>query len=129
LANLLPVPPFNLVCTNVPGPQSPLHLLGREMLTYYPYVPIGNGMGIGWAIQSYNHKLFFGLTADAEVAGDTGRLKRFFDQSFRELREQAGIRATPPNRPAKMGKMRNSVTERVGLSALHKTETALHHVA
>jgi diacylglycerol O-acyltransferase len=128
-ANLLPAPPFNLVCTNVPGPQLPLYLLGCEMLTYYPYVPIGNGMGIGWAIQSYNRKLFFGLTADAEVAGDTGRLKRFFDQSFRELRQQAGIRATAPNRAGKMEKVRNSAVERVGLSALHKTETALHQLA
>ncbi|MBZ5609437.1 MAG: wax ester/triacylglycerol synthase family O-acyltransferase [Acidobacteriia bacterium] len=91
LTSLLPVPPFNLVCTNVPGPQAPLYVLGREMLTYYPYVPIGNEMGLGCAIQSYNHKLYFGLTGDAAVVPDIDRLKRFLDQALQELRQAAGV--------------------------------------
>ena len=40
-AGQLPITPFNLVCTNVPGPQVPLYLLGHRMLSWYPYVPIG----------------------------------------------------------------------------------------
>lgn len=85
LANILPVPPFNLVCTNVPGPQVPLFLMGRQMLTFYPYVPIGNEMGLGCAIQSYNQKLYFGLTGDVEAVPDLDRMRDFLDEAFREL--------------------------------------------
>lgn len=91
LATLLPVPPFNMVCTNVPGPQLPLYALGRKMLTYYPYVPIGNDMALGCAIQSYNHKLYFGLTADAEAAPDVARLRGFLDDAFADLKKAAGV--------------------------------------
>jgi len=36
LASQLPITPFNLVCTNVPGPQFPLYLLGHKMTHCYP---------------------------------------------------------------------------------------------
>jgi len=91
VAALLPLPPFNLVCTNVAGAQFPLYALGHEMLTYYPYVPIGSEMGVGCAIQSYNHKLYFGLTGDVAAAPDLDRLKRFLDQAFTALRAAAGL--------------------------------------
>ncbi len=91
LSSLLPVPPFHMVCTNVPGPQVPLYALGRKMLTYYPYVPIANQMGLGCAIQSYNQTLYVGLTADAVAAPDVGRLQQFLDQSFHELCRAAGV--------------------------------------
>lgn len=94
LAALLPLPPFNLVCTNVPGPQFPLYALGHEMLTYHPYVPIGSEMGVGCAVQSYNNKLYFGLTGDVEAAPDLNRLKTFLDQSFVDLRRAAGVPST-----------------------------------
>ena len=90
MAALLPLPPFNMVCTNVPGPQFPLYAVGHEMLTYYPYVPIGSEMGVCCAIQSYNNKLYFGLTGDTGAAPDLHRLKKFLDQSFLALRRAAG---------------------------------------
>ena len=91
LANALPVPPFNMVCTNVPGPQQPLYLLGREMVTFYPYVPIGNEMAVGCAIQSYNGKLYFGFTGDSAAAPDIDRLRDFLEEAFSELKEAAGV--------------------------------------
>ena len=98
LAAVLPVPPFNMVCTNVPGPQMPLYALGRKMLTYYPYVPIGNEMALDCAIQSYNQKLYFGLTADAAAAPDVRRLRDFLNEAFEALKEAAGIGSAPPKR-------------------------------
>jgi diacylglycerol O-acyltransferase len=92
LASVLPVPPFNMVCTNVPGPQSRLYLLGREMVTFYPYVPIGNQMGMNCAIQSYNGKLYFGFTGAVEAVPDLDRLRDFLDDAFAELRATAGGR-------------------------------------
>ncbi len=98
LAALLPVPPFNMVCTNVPGPQVPLYALGRKMLTYYPYVPIGNEMALDCAIQSYDHKLYFGLTADAAAAPDVARLRDFLVDAFSALKKAAGVGFAKPQR-------------------------------
>jgi hypothetical protein len=91
LTSVLPVPPFNMVCTNVPGPQVPLYALGREMLTYYPYVPIGNEMALGCAIQSYNGKLYFGLTGDAAAVPDVDRVNGFLQAAFSDLCRAAGV--------------------------------------
>ena len=113
LAGALPVPPFNLVCTNVPGPPVPLKLLGREMVTFYPYVPIGNDMGVGCAIQSYNGKLYFGFTGDAAAAPDVDRLRDFLDRAFSELSEAAGVKQSKPTpRPSKtVARHKRTVTE------------------
>jgi len=91
LAARLPIPMFNMVCTNVPGPQHPLYLLGREMLTFHPYVPIGNDMGLDCAIQSYNGRLYIGLTADSKAVPDARLLGDFLDDAFSDLRQAAGI--------------------------------------
>ena len=109
LSSLLPVPPFNMVCTNVPGPQVPLYALGRKMVTYYPYVPIANQMGVGCAIQSYNQTLYIGLTGDAQAAPDVERLRRFVDHAFQDLCRAAGIRTRPRRKAAKV----RPVVERV----------------
>jgi WS/DGAT/MGAT family acyltransferase len=84
-------PPFHMVCTNVPGPQIPLYACGREMVTYYPHVPPGNDLGVNMAIQSYNQKLFFGLTSDRAAVPDPGALRDFLVESFAELRKASGI--------------------------------------
>jgi diacylglycerol O-acyltransferase len=90
LSNVTPVLPFDMVCTNVPGPQSPLYLLGRKMLSYYPYVPIGDFMGVCCAMVSYNGTLYFGLTGDCACAPDLNRLRDFLDEALAELRERSG---------------------------------------
>ena len=84
-----PIPVFNTVCTNVPGPQIPLYVTGKKMVAWYPYVPIGFNMGVGCAIMSYDQKLFFGLTSDTGVVPDVERLKEFLEEAFAELREAA----------------------------------------
>lgn len=81
----LPFPPFNMVATNVPGPQIPLYLAGRKMLTQYPYVPIGYGLGLGCAILSYNQMLYFGLSSDAQAMPDVEKFKEILDEVFDEL--------------------------------------------
>jgi diacylglycerol O-acyltransferase len=89
LVSQLPITPFNLVCTNVPGPQFPLYLLGHEMLRCYPYVPIGGEMAVNCAILSYNGNVYFGFSGDVHAAPDLGRLESLLEQSFTELREAA----------------------------------------
>ncbi|HZP64565.1 MAG TPA: wax ester/triacylglycerol synthase family O-acyltransferase [Terriglobales bacterium] len=91
LASRLPVTPFNMVCTNVPGPQYPLYLLGRQMLNWYPYVPVGGEMSLNCAVLSYDSKLYFGFSGDVHAAPDLRRLEKLLQLSFAELREAAEI--------------------------------------
>jgi diacylglycerol O-acyltransferase len=98
LSNILQTP-LNMVCTNVPGPPAPIYLLGREMLTWYPYVPIGSDMGVGSAIASYNGKLYFGLSGDYNCAPDLDRLRDFIYEAFSEIREALGAAPGRRTRP------------------------------
>ncbi len=91
-----PVAPYNMVSTNVPGPQVPLYLAGKKMIAYYPYVPVGYAVGCGCAIMSYDQKLTFGLTADTDAMPDVENLKRFLKESFVELRSAAGVAEIKP---------------------------------
>jgi len=95
----LPLPLFNLICTNIPGSPTPLYALGRRMIASYPQVPTGYELGIGVAVQSYDGKMFFGLTADAEAAADVTRFRDYLRKSFADLRRAAGIRKPPRKRP------------------------------
>jgi len=95
----LPITPFNLVCTNVPGPQYPLYLLGHKMLRWYPYVPVGGEMTVNCAILSYDGTVYFGFSGDVHAAPDLRRLEAFLETSFEELREAAGV--TPPRKSEK----------------------------
>jgi len=89
----LPITPFNMVCTSVPGPQYPLYLLGHKMLRWYPYVPVGGEMTVNCAILSYDGTVYFGFSGDAQAAPDLRRLEQFLKASYVELRE-----ATRPER-------------------------------
>jgi WS/DGAT/MGAT family acyltransferase len=91
-----PLPLFNMIATNVPGPQVPLYVLGRRMIDYYPYVPVGYKVGCGCAIMSYDQKLYFGLTSDAQAMPDVESLNRFLEESFAELRKAAGVGEIKP---------------------------------
>jgi len=91
-----PLPPVNMVATNVPGPQVPLFAMGRRMLDYYPYVPVGYTVGCGCAIMSYDQKLYFGLSSDVQAMPDVERLKEFLEESFIELRDAAGVSEIEP---------------------------------
>ena len=91
----LPMPLFNIICTNVPGSPTPLYTTGRRLLASYPQVPTGYELGVGCAAQSYDGKLFFGLIADAHVAPDVARLRDFLGDSFQELCRAAGVKKAP----------------------------------
>jgi len=91
----LPAPVFNMVSTNVPGPQIPLYATVQEMLHYFPHVPVGNDLGMGCAIQSYNQKITFGITSDVAAAPDAHHMREFLFESFNELRHAAGLKDEP----------------------------------
>ncbi len=84
--------PFNMVCTNVPGPQYPLYLLGHKMIRWYPYVPVGGEMAVNCAILSYDGTMYFGFSGDVHAAPDLRRLEELLKLSFEELREAVAVR-------------------------------------
>jgi WS/DGAT/MGAT family acyltransferase len=87
---------FNLVVTNVPGPQIPLYMLGQEMLEIFPMVPLAPNQGLGVAIMSYNGQINFGLVGDYEVMADMDQLASDFRASIAELAEAAGVELSSP---------------------------------
>jgi hypothetical protein len=89
---------FNLVVTNVPGPQFPLYLLGCELREIYPMVPLAKVQALGVAIMSYNGRMNFGLVGDWDAMADLDELARDFDASLQELADAAGVAlgAPPP---------------------------------
>ena len=70
ILRMVPQRTVNTVITNVPGPQQPLYAVGREMLEYLPFVPIGEGLRLGVAVITYNGRCTFGITGDAASADD-----------------------------------------------------------
>jgi WS/DGAT/MGAT family acyltransferase len=92
--------PYNLVVTNVPGPQLPLYLLGARMDTCYPVVNLLENQALGVALFSYDQRLYWGFTADWELLPDLHEFVRAIEISFQELRSAAqaasGARQTEP---------------------------------
>jgi diacylglycerol O-acyltransferase len=62
--------PYNVVVTNVPGPQFPVFVLGARMLACYPVVPLFREQGLGVALFSYDGRLFWGFNSDWDVVPD-----------------------------------------------------------
>jgi hypothetical protein len=81
---------FNLVVTNVPGPQIPLYSLGRRMLEVYPVIPLSDNTSIGIALFSYDGSIGFGLIGDYDLASDLAVLAEGIEKSTAELLHAAG---------------------------------------
>jgi WS/DGAT/MGAT family acyltransferase len=76
---------FNLVITNVPGPQVPLYAAGGRMLEVFPVVPLARGQGLAVGITSYDGSVFVGLNADRDSVGDVDVLADLIEQEVAEL--------------------------------------------
>jgi diacylglycerol O-acyltransferase / wax synthase len=82
---------FNLVVTNVPGPQFPLYLLGRELRSIYPVVPLAANQALGVAIMSYNGRLGYGLLADFDALPDLADVRDALEDAIAGLAAAAGV--------------------------------------
>jgi WS/DGAT/MGAT family acyltransferase len=63
-------PTWNLVISNVPGPQFPLYMAGAELQANYPVSVITDGMGLNITVMSYRGRMDFGLVADRDQMSD-----------------------------------------------------------
>jgi diacylglycerol O-acyltransferase len=82
---------FNLVVTNVPGPQFPLYLLGRRMLDPFPMVPLAKNQALGIALLSYDGHINFGLVGDFDLLWDLDDFAADLEESLAELADAAGV--------------------------------------
>ncbi|HRN61197.1 MAG TPA: wax ester/triacylglycerol synthase family O-acyltransferase [Luteimonas sp.] len=73
------------VATNVPGPQQPLYLAGCRLSGMMFWVPQTGSIGIGLSILSYNHRVHFGMIADARLVPDPDAVVRRFRPEFEKL--------------------------------------------
>jgi WS/DGAT/MGAT family acyltransferase len=83
------VSPYNLVVTNVHGPQFPLYLLGARLRSFTPVLPLFQNQGLAIAALSYHGRLDVGLSADRDLLPDLGRVGDFIEESFAELKTAA----------------------------------------
>jgi WS/DGAT/MGAT family acyltransferase len=80
---------FNLIVTNVPGPQIPLYVLGREMLDVFPVAFLPQNHALAIAIMSYNGKIDFGLLGDYDAMEDITLIGEGIEAEIRQLLEAA----------------------------------------
>ncbi len=80
---------FNLIVTNVPGPQLPLYVLGRELQDIFPVAFLPENHALALAIMSYNGGLNFGLLGDFDAMEDIENLAGYLDDAIAELVEAA----------------------------------------
>jgi diacylglycerol O-acyltransferase / wax synthase len=83
---------FNMIVTNVPGPQQPLYVLGRELEEVFPVAFLPQNHALAVAIMSYNGRICFGLLADYDSMEDVETVARGLEESLAEL-EQAAVAA------------------------------------
>jgi diacylglycerol O-acyltransferase / wax synthase len=93
----------NLVVTNVPGPQQPLALDGRELEDIFPVVPLAKNLALGVAIVSYHGGMNFGLNGDFDALPELDELAGDFEAALAELAQAAGIARPPEPEPQRAG--------------------------
>jgi WS/DGAT/MGAT family acyltransferase len=93
--------PYNLIVTNVPGPQIPLYVLGSKLQEMRPLLPLFEGQGLGVAVMSYLGRVGWGWIADYDLVPDVGQVNEAMAHAFDELAAAAGLGGTVSAVPAR----------------------------
>jgi WS/DGAT/MGAT family acyltransferase len=88
------ISPFNLIISNVPGPNIPLYYAGAELVAYYPLSAIAEGQGLNITVMSYGGGLHFGLIADRDLVPDLDAMASYLVDELKVL-----IHAVVPDQP------------------------------
>ncbi|MDQ6659230.1 MAG: wax ester/triacylglycerol synthase family O-acyltransferase [Actinomycetota bacterium] len=89
---------YNVLVTNVPGPQIPLYVAGSQVLSTYPVAPLVKGHALAVACTSYRGKVFYGLTADRVAMSDVEEFAALLDQAVTELKNTVPAEPQPVHR-------------------------------
>jgi hypothetical protein len=81
--------PYNMIVSNIHGPQVPLYLLGARLTEFFPHLPLFENQGLAVAAMSYLGKIHFGLVGDWDLMPDLEEFADHLDEATAELREVA----------------------------------------
>ena len=113
-----------VVMTNVPGPQMPLYIAGKELAGVMAWVPQSGRVALGLSIISYNNKVFIGINSDVGLLPDPDAIIAEFYEEFDLLRELARqVDALPPT-PAQEPEKPAPAPERLDLNRATPEELA-----
>jgi diacylglycerol O-acyltransferase / wax synthase len=113
---------FNLLVTNIPGPQVPLYILGKQLEDLFPLAFLPQGHALAVAIMSYNGRIEYGLLGDFDALPDIDVIAEGIDESLAELLAATGA----PARKAKTKKAPRARTKPIEpAEALSATPTPL----
>jgi diacylglycerol O-acyltransferase / wax synthase len=87
--------PFNLIISNIPGPNVPLYYAGARLLAYYPLSAIAEGQGLNITVMSYGGGLHFGLIGDRDLVPDLDAMAGYLVDELKVL-VRAVVPAAPP---------------------------------
>jgi WS/DGAT/MGAT family acyltransferase len=80
---------FNLMVTNVPGPQHPMYAAGARMLASYPVMPLAKRQAVSIGLTSYDGGVYYGVNGDRNAMPDVDVLAQCLVEALAELRETA----------------------------------------
>jgi WS/DGAT/MGAT family acyltransferase len=98
---------FNMIVTNVPGPQFPIYLQGRELQELVPVAFLPDNFALTIAAMSYNGKLDFSLLGDYDAMPDIDLVGDYVEEALEELLVAAGR----PSSPTRTSRRRSSARE------------------
>ena len=76
---------FNVIVTNVPGPQNTLYAGDAAMLSTYPVIPLAKGQALAIGLTSYDGGVYYGLNADRDAMPDVDVVGQSIVDSLAEL--------------------------------------------
>ena len=117
-------PFFNLVVTNVPGPQFPLYLLGRRLQVLYPVVPLAQRQALGIAVMSYDGHLGFGLLGDYDALPDIEDITTDMKAAIAALARAAGVRPRAARTTRKAKRTSENGTRAAARAARNSTSSS-----
>ena len=82
-------PTWNLVISNVPGPQFPLYCAGARLVANYPFSVVTDGMGLNITVMSYCGSMDFGLVSDRDQMPDLSLLMEWLGEELEALKAEA----------------------------------------
>jgi diacylglycerol O-acyltransferase / wax synthase len=88
---------FNLIVTNIPGPQLPLYVLGRQLIDLFPLAFLPENHALAVAIMSYNGGIAYGLLGDYDAMPDIDVVAEGIEASPAELLAAARTQGERPS--------------------------------
>lgn len=76
---------FNVLVTNVPGPQVPLYAAGAKMMEMFPVVPLAKNQSLAIGVTSYDGGVYFGLNGDRDAMSDVDVMAAMMEESVDEM--------------------------------------------